>query len=301
MADTAAGHTRFERQRSRDRADTSGAVPRRRWKDVAVRTWKAMKRDNVPLLAAGVAFFGLLALVPSLVAFVSTYGLVADPDEVQTNVDDALAAAPTEVRDLVESQLSSIVESEPSGLQLGALIGLVVALWSASAGMKHLVSAVNQAYGEEEGRGFVRLRGLALGLTIGAIVLLAVTAALLLVLPRTLDGSGSEGALRDAVMIVRWPVFAVLAMVGLSILYRLAPDRPGSRWRWMSPGAVFATVGWLLASVGFAIYTANFGNYNETYGALGAIIVVMLWLYITAYVVIAGAELNSELEKSQAA
>jgi membrane protein len=298
MAETRADPVRLERERNRGRrAARPGELPVRGWKDVAIRTWREMKRDNVPLLAAGVAFYGLLALVPTLVAFVSSYGLVADPSQVQRNVDDALAAAPAEVRDLVESQLQKIVEGEPSGLRLGAIVGLVVALWSASAGMKHLIEAVNKAYGEDEDRGFVRLRGLALVLTVGAIVMLAASAALLIVLPATLDDSGGQGAVRAGVLVVRWPLFAAIALVGLAVIYRFAPDRQNARWRWVTPGAVVATVVWVIASVGFSIYTSNFGEYNETYGALGAIVVVMLWLYITAYVIIAGAALNAELER----
>jgi membrane protein len=298
MANPTSDAVRFQREQDRGRqASSPHQVSARGWKDVVVRTWREMRRDNVPLLAAGVAFYALLALVPSLVAFVSIYGLVADPSEIQRNVDDALAAAPTEVQNLVESQLRAIVDAEPSGLRLGALVGLVVALWSASAGMKHLIEAVNKAYGEDEARGFVKLRGLALVLTVGAIVVLAVSAALLIVLPATLDDSGSQGAARTGLLIVRWPLFAAIALVGLAVIYRYAPDRQNARWRWVSPGAVMATVVWVIASVGFSIYTSNFSNYNETYGALGAIVVVMLWLYITTYVIIAGAELNAELER----
>jgi membrane protein len=301
MAEASANRLGFERERNRGRrAARPGEVPIRGWKDVAIRTWREMKRDNVPLLAAGVAFYGLLALVPTLVAFVSTYGLVADPSQVQRNVDDALAAAPAEVRDLVESQLQKIVEGEPSGLRLGAIAGLVVALWSASAGMKHLIEAVNKAYGEDEDRGFVKLRGLALVLTVGAIVMLATSAALLIVLPASLDDSGGQGVVRAGVLVVRWPLFAAIALVGLAVIHRFAPDRQNARWRWVTPGAVMATVVWVIASVGFSIYTSNFGEYNETYGALGAIVVVMLWLYITTYVIIAGAELNAELERQTA-
>ncbi len=281
-------------------ADAPHQVPPRGWKDVVVRVMRQVKADNVPLLAAGVAFFALLALVPSLVALVSVYGLVAEPADIQRNIEDALAAAPTEVQDLVSSQLSSIVESEPSGLRLGAIVGLVLALWSASAGVKHLIAAINVAYDEDESRGFFKLRGLALGMTLGAILVAAVALGVFLVLPGTLDSGGSEGAARTALLIVRWPVLALIGLAVLAVLYRWSPDRGTARWRWVSAGAVFATVGWVVASIGFSIYTANFGSYNETYGALGAIVVVMLWLFISAYVVIAGAELNAELERQTA-
>ena len=301
MDDRAADRYLVEEGVDRGRgAESPREVPPRGWKDVLVRVMRQVKSDNVPLLAAGVAFFALLALVPSLVALVSVYGLVAEPADIQRNIEDALAAAPAEVRDLVSSQLSSIVESEPSGLRLGVAVGLVLALWSASSGVKHLIGAINVAYDQDEGRGFVKLRGLALALTVGAIVLAAVALGALVVLPATLDGGGAEGAGRTALLIVRWPLFALIGLAALALLYRWAPDRERARWRWVSPGAIFAVIGWVIASVAFSIYTSNFGSYNETYGALGAIVVVMLWLFISAYVVIVGAELNAELERQTA-
>jgi membrane protein len=281
-------------------ADRPSGIPARGWRDVALRVKREIKQDDVPLLAAGVAFFALLALVPALVALVSLYGLVADPADIQRNVEDVLAAAPEEVRDLVQSQLSSIVDSSPQGLRLGALAGLVVALWSASSGMKHLVAAVNRAYDEDDTRGFIRLRGLALILTIGAVLGLLVALYALVVAPNSLSDEGSSGVLRTTLLVVRWPLLAIAAMVGLAVIYRFAPDRAEPRWNWVSIGAVFATLVWLAASVGFSIYSANFGRYNETYGALGAVVVMMLWLYISAYAAVAGAELNAELERQTA-
>jgi membrane protein len=281
-------------------AGRPSAIPVRGWRDVAIRVKREIKQDDVPLLAAGVAFFALLALVPALVALVSVYGLVADPADIQRNVDDVLAAAPREVRELVETQLSSIVDSSPQGLRLGALAGLVVALWSASSGMKHLIAAVNRAYDEDETRGFLRLRGLSLILTIGAVLALLVALYALVVAPNSLPEDGSGDILRTTLLVVRWPLLAIGAMVGLAVIYRYAPNRAEPRWAWTSPGAVIATLVWLAASVGFSIYSANFGRYNETYGALGAVVVMMLWLYISAYAAVAGAEVNAELERQTA-
>ncbi len=277
-------------------AERPGQIPARGWKDVAVRLKAQLKEDDVPLLAAGVAFFALLALVPTLVALVSIYGLAADPSDVQQTTDDALSAAPQEVRDLVSAQLETVVDSSPSGLRLGVIVGLGVALWSASSGMAHLMGALTLAYDETDDRKFLRLRGLALTLTIGAIVVLVASVSGM-VAPNALDDSGAAGTAQAVLRVLRWPVLALVAMVALSLLYRWAPDRDAARFRWVSPGAVLATVVWLVASIGFSIYTSNFGDYNETYGALGAIVVVMLWLYLTAYVVILGAELNCELER----
>jgi membrane protein len=276
-------------------------MPARRWKDVAVRVKAQMKAHDVPLLAAGVAFFAMLALVPALVALVSVYGLVADPEGIEGDIEDLLAAAPQEVEDLVTSQLSAIVESSSSGLRVGgAVVGFAVALLSASSGVKHLIGAVNLAYDEEETRGFLRLRGMALALTVAAIVGLVVVVAVLIVFPEVLDDEGTQGLIRTALVVGRWPLLALIGLLALAVVYRYAPDRDDARWRWVSPGALFAMGVWVIASVGFSIYTANFGRYNETYGALGAVIVVLLWLYISAYVVVVGAEINAELERQPA-
>jgi membrane protein len=281
------------------RADLPTQIPLKGWRDVALRVKERIKRDDVSLLAAGVAFFALLALVPGLVAVVSLYGLIANPSDIQRNVDDVLAAAPQEVRDLIQSQLSSIVASSPRGLGFGVVAGVALALWSASSAMKHLITAMNHAYKEEETRGFLRLRGLALLFTIGAVLTLLVVLFALVVAPNSLSGD-SVGVIRSFVLVLRWPLLALCGMVGLAMLYRYAPDRAEPRWSWASPGAIFATVAWLVASIGFTIYVENFGRYNETYGALSAVVVLMLWLYIGAYVAIAGGELNAELEHQTA-
>jgi membrane protein len=300
MTDTAAHAPVRDEAGDRGRhAARPGQVPARGWKDVAVRLKDQLKRDDVPLLAAGVAFFALLALVPSLVALVSIYGLVADPADVQHSTDDVLQAAPAEVQDLVSSQLEAVVDGQPSGLRVGVIAGLVLALWSASSGMKHLMGALTLAYDETEDRKFLRLRGVALALTIGAVAVFALALAGI-VAPNALGDSGAEGTVRAVLLVVRWFVLAVIAMVALSLLYRFGPDREAPHWRWVSPGAVLATVVAVAASIAFSIYTANFGEYNETYGALGAVVVLMLWLFVTAYAVILGAELNCELERQTA-
>jgi membrane protein len=281
-----------------DPGSPGGGPPPPKWTRLPRRVKADMKADDATLLAAGVAFYALLALVPALVALVSTYGLVADPEEIQTNVDDALKAAPGEVQDLVSSQLSSIVEGSSSGLKVGVVVGLALALWTASSGVKNLMTAVNRAYHQEETRGFLKLRGLSLGLTL-VFVVLGAAALGLAVAPTALSTRGSTGVARDVLMIARWPLMGVIAIVALGVIYALAPNRPAPHWEWWSPGAIVATILFLAASVVFSIYTANFGSYNETYGALGAIVVVMLWLWLGALAVIVGAELNAERERPE--
>jgi membrane protein len=278
-------------------ATTPTEIPARGWLDVARRVKGEAKGDQVPLLAAGVAFFGLLALIPALVALLSLYGLVADPEDIRKQVDDALAAAPAEVRDLIGQQLSSIQSSSQGGAVIGVIFGALVALWSASSGMNHLIDAINTAYDEEENRGFVRRRGLSLLLTVGAVGFVVFALGGIAVVPAVAEAAdlGIVGSV--LVQVVRWLVLFGGLLVGLAVLYRWAPDRDAPRWAWSSPGAIMAGVGWLVVSVLFSIYVSNFGSYNETYGSLGAVVVVMMWLYLSALVVILGAELNTELER----
>ncbi len=248
------------------------------------------------MLGAGVAFFALLALVPALVALLTLYGLAADPDTIGEQIVDALSATPAEVRDLITQQLQDISEAS-SGAVIAVVGGLLLALWSASSGMKNLITAINRAYDEEETRSFVRLRGLSLALTMGAILFFAIAFPAIAVLPSLLATSSLGTTGRLLVGTVRFVVLFGGLLAGLAVLYRYAPDRADPKWSWASPGAIFAAVVWVLGSLLFSFYTANFGTYNETYGALGAVVVVMLWLLLTALVVILGAELNCELER----
>ena len=249
------------------------------------------------MLSAAVAFYSLLALVPALVAVVSLYGLLADPASIDRQINDWLGSAPREVRDLVSAQLTSITENAGAAAGIGVIIGLVAALWSASSGMSHVIEAINIAYDERESRTWIKRRVLAVALTIGAAVFMLVAIGLVAVLPAALADTGLGAGARIAAGLIRWLVLFVGMSTALSVLYRYAPDRDEPQWRWASPGAIVATVVWLLASVVFSIYTANFAKYNETYGSLGAVVVVMLWLFLTALAVILGAELNAELER----
>lgn len=277
-------------------ADSPKQVPAKGWKDVVARTAKQMKADNVILMAAGVAFYALLSLVPALVAMVSIYGLVADPAEVSRQVNDALAAAPAEVRDLISEQMTSVTEQSSGGLGLALGLSIALAVWSASGGMKHLMTAITVAYHEEEGRGFFAMRGMAILLTLGAVVFVVAAIGVITVVPALLEDTALGSAAQLAVRIGRWPLLGLGLMAGLAVLYRYAPDRDQPEWSWTGPGSIVAVVLWLIASIAFSIYTANFGSYGETYGSLGAVVVLMLWLMISAATVIIGAEINAEAE-----
>jgi membrane protein len=277
--------------RGRD-AEAPTELPKRGWKDVLFRVKAEAKDDQLTFLAGGVAFFALIAAVPGLMALVSLFGLVADPADVNEQVADNLAAAPAEVRELVIEQLEGVTRASDTGLGIGLAVGLALALWSASAGVKNLIGAINIVYDERETRSFVPLRGLSILLTLGVVVFVALAFLLVAILPSAVDGW--------VVDVLRWPALVVGWMAGLAVLFRLAPDRADAGWRWVTPGAILATVLWLLGSLAFSLYTSSFASYNETYGALGAVVITMLWLELTALAILLGAELNAELEHQTA-
>jgi membrane protein len=272
-------------------------VPAPGWRDVLHRTIAEAKQDRISLLAAGVAFYFFLALVPALVVAVSVYGLIADPADIRRFVSETLSAAPTEVRQLVTAQLRGIVRSGNTTAGISAVIATIVALWSASSGMGHLVEAVNAAFDEEDHRSFVRKRALSLVLTIAAFAFGIAAIIGIAVLPSLLaDTPLSDGA-RVVIGVLRWPVLAIGMLVGLAVLYRTAPHRKAARWTWVTPGAIVAVVIWTGGSLLFSLYAANLGRFQATYGSLASIAVLLLWLFLTALAIILGAELDAELER----
>lgn len=255
-----------------------------------------VKEHEISFLAAGLAYYGILALVPGLIATVSIFGLVADPSNVRSLIADIRDAVPAEVANFLEGQLTSIVDSSPSGLGVGAAIAIAAALWTASSGMKSLIRGINVVYGESEKRGFLQARGLALGLTLAVIVGLVLLLSGITLLPRLVDVSGFWLLLFEP---VRWLVLLGATVAGLALLYRVSPTEVPRDWSIASAGAVLAALIWLIASFGLSIYTARFASFNETYGTLGAVIVILLWLYVSGFVVLLGAVIDSALRRGE--
>ena len=281
-------------------ADAPHEIPARGWLEVAKRVKEESRKDNLTLVAAGIAFYALLSLFPALAAMISIYGLVSDPADVTAQISDLTSTMPAEARQILEDQLTAVASTGRTSLGVGVAIGIAVALWGASSAMNQLLVGLSLVYDEEESRGPVKLRGMAIGLTLGAIVFLAAVVGLIAVLPAWLSSSPLGDAAETAVSIGRWPVLLVLMLAALAFLYQVGPDRDRPTFRWVSWGAVIATVLWLGASGAFSLYVSRFGSYNETYGTMGAVIVLMLWLLITALCVLIGAEINAELEHQTA-
>lgn len=281
-------------------ADKPGDIPKPGWRDVLLRVKKSLGEDNVSLTAAGVAFFSLLALFPLFASLIAIYGIVADPAEVQRQVESLAGLLSPQVVDMLHDQLTKMTEKSSATLGVGALFGILFSLWSANSGTKSMITALNIVYSEREKRGFFRLNAASLALTAGGVLGIVLALVLMVVVPVIFRFIGLEEVVKEFLAVARWPLLALLALFGLAALYRYAPSREKPRWRWVTWGSVTATVLWIIASGLFAFYVANFGKYDETYGSVGAVVILMMWLYLTVYVILLGAELNAELEHQTA-
>lgn len=257
--------------------------------------WQRASADQISLLAAGVAFFGFLALFPAMAAFTLIWGLVADAATIAEQTEWMTNSLPPEARTLIVGQLQQLASAPSQALGLGLIIAVVAALWSASGGVGNLVTALNVAYGTERKRGYVKEKAIAFGLTVAAIVFMVVMVTLVAGVPVALQLLGINEGWRWVTGVIRWALIAVLVMVALAVLYRVAPNR-AAKFRWISIGAGVSTLMWLLASLGFSVYVTMFGNYAKTYGALAGVAVLMLWLWITNYAILLGAEINAVAE-----
>jgi membrane protein len=281
-------------------AERPSQIPPRGWFSILRRVMAEVKEDNVTLLAAGVAFYAMLAIFPAIIAVVTVYGLVADPNQVEAQVSEFAKSLPAGADQLLTDQLQNVVSAGRQSLSIGLAVSLAAVLWTASGGVQGLVKGLNIVYDENETRGFLKLRGLSLLLTLGAILVAVIALTLIAVFPAVIDNLGLGRAGELAASITRWVVLALLVLVALAVVYRFAPDRANPRWRWVSWGAVVALVLWLLGSIGFSWYVDNFGKYNQTYGALAAVIILLLWLFLSAFAVLLGAELDAEIERQTA-
>ena len=288
-----------ERGRGR-RARAPSQIPWRGWKDVFVRTYREIQDDRLLALAAGVAFYSLVSLFPAIAAGVSSYALFANVGTINKHLSIASDIVPAGSLDLLGEEISRIAAKSDGKLTFGFLLGLGIALWSANAGMKAIFDALNIIYDEEEKRGIIWLNVVSLFFTVCAIAAVGLAISLVVVFPLFLAAFGPTSLDLPIVRYLRWPVMFAMMILGLSVLYRYGPSRRLAKWRWLSVGSVFAAIAWLAMSLLFSWYLGNFANYNATYGALGAVVGLMMWMWLSTIVVLVGAELNSEIEHQTA-
>ena len=289
-----------EGRKGRD-ADTPAQIPAPGWKEIAIRTWREGSKDNISLVAAGVAFYGLLAMVPLLGATVLTYGLVASPETVLHNVQSLTTSLPKDVAKLIGDQLMNVVKTSGGKKGLGLLLAIAVALWGARNAASSIITALNIAYEEEEKRGFVKVTLLSLAITAAGVVLAmfgGVAIGIMAQLEQLLPNLGSVGVILGK--IVTYVVLAAVAAAAAATLYRYGPSRTKAKWTWITPGSAFFAIGWVVLTLGFGFYVSHFGKYNVTYGSLGGVIVFITWLYLSSFILLYGAEFNSEIEHQTA-
>src|SRR3954452_21211986 len=289
------------REHGRGREATSPhEIPAKGWKDILWRTYEEINKDRILAVAAGVTFYGLLALFPALAALVSIYGLFADPATIQDHLNLLSGVLPGGALDIIGEQVKRITSKGSGTLGFTFFSGLAISLWSANAGVKAVFDALNVAYGEEEKRGFIALNLRSLAFTLGMIVFALVAIGAIVVVPVLLNFIGLGKVTEWTISLARWPVLLGAIVLVLAVLYRYGPSRDTAQWRWISAGSLVAAVVWGISSMLFSWYVANFGNYNETYGSLGAVIGFMTWMWLSTTVVLVGAELNAEIEHQTA-
>jgi membrane protein len=288
-----------ESERGR-RATVPWQIPWAGWKDILWRTYAQIGEDRLLAVAAGVVFYGLLALFPAVTAFVSLYGLFAKASTINDHLALVGGFLPAGGVDIIQEQVNRIAAKGEAKLGFAFAFGLALALWSANAGMKALIDALNVIYDEKEKRGFIKLNFVSLVLTAGGLLAILTAVGAIVVLPVVLSFVGLGGWTETLLRLLRWPVLVFVVIFGLAVLYRFGPSRERPRWEWLSVGSVLAAVAWLASSALLSWYLANFANYDATYGSLGAAIGLMMWMWMSSIVILFGAELNSEIEHQTA-
>ena len=277
----------------------AGRKERLRWGRILANVYNETNRDNVSVMAAGVAFWTFLSIFPGMSALISIYGLVADPTIIASQIASLVGVLPPSTLELISEQLVRLITAPPQALGLGLVISLLLALWYSMSGTGTLMQALTVAYEEHDTRSILAYYAESAVLTIGIAMFGLLSLFLVAVVPAIIDWMPFPKGWRDAVGLVRWPVLAVLLMLALGVIYRFAPARRNPCWHLFSPGTIVAATLWLAGSAGFSYYVTNFSSYDKTYGSLGTVVVLLMWLYLSSFIVLVGAELNFEIEQAR--
>lgn len=267
------------------------------WKVVLLNVKDEIGKNNVSIVSAGVAFYAFLAVFPAIAALVSIYGLATDPQSIQDQLSQISGMMPQQAYDILKGQLESLTQTSGSALGWSMAVGILFSIWSANKGTKSLFTGVDIAYDTNNDRNFFKQNALTLLFTFGAIILVIISMALIVAFPALVDMLALPSGIETLIGWGRWLLLAIIVIWFLGMVYKYAPNKPTSGFRWVLPGALLATFLWLIASWGFSFYVSNFGSYGEMYGSISAVVVMLLWLFLTSFIILLGAELNSEIEK----
>lgn len=285
----------WQHHRGRD-ADKPSDIPKKGWKDILIRVKNQIKEDHISIVAAGVTFYGFLAIFPAIAAMVSVYGLFVEPATVEQQFAQLTGVLPQQAQELLSEQFKALASQPSSTLGVGLVVSVLVAIWSAKKGTNALIEGMNIAYDEKERRGFIKKTAVTLVFTLGAVILTIMAMVLVIALPAALNNMALSEPVALALGGIRWVLLGAILLGALATIYRYAPDRDQPKWHWVSWGSMIAVALWLVASWAFSYYVSNFGGYNDTYGSLAAVVILLMWLFISAYTILLGAEINSEIE-----
>ncbi|MEK9285613.1 YihY/virulence factor BrkB family protein [Bradyrhizobium sp. ISRA442] len=281
-------------------ATTPSEIPARGWNDILLRVYQNISEHRVVALAAGITFYTLLAIFPAIAALVAIYGVFADPGTLTGHLEQLSGLLPGGAIDVARDQLMRVASQRGSTLGVTFIVGLAVSLWSANAAIKSIFDTLNIVYAEREKRSFVKLNVISLSFTVAGIAFALTAIGAMVALPPALKYLGLSDLTELLVRVCRWPALFAVVALGLAFVYRYGASRERPKWRWITWGSAFAALGWLVASVLFSWYAENFGSFNKTYGSLGAVIGFMMWIWLSAIVILVGAEIDAEMEHQTA-
>ena len=266
------------------------------WKKILLKVKDQIGENNVAIVSAGVAFYAFLAIFPAVIAFISIYGLAVSPAQIEQQVRELSSMLPQQAFEMLQNQVDSFTSKSSTALGWGMAASLLFSIWSSNKGTKGLFTGVNIAYNTTDDRSFLKKNGVTLLFTLCAIVLAVISLGLIVVFPTIINSFGLSKTLENVLSFGRWIFLALVIIFFLASVYRIAPVRTGPSWKWVKTGALVATVLWLIASWGFSFYISNFSNYDKIYGSISAIVILLLWLFLTSFIFLIGAQLNSEIE-----
>ena len=266
------------------------------WKSILIKIKERIVDNNVVIVSAGVAFFGFLAIFPAIMALISIYGVVMDPQQIEQQVSKISSMMPEQTHEILQYRVDNFIKPEEESLGWGTFFGILLGIWIGNLGTKSLFRGINIAYGTESKRGIIKNNGLTLLFTFGAIILIILSAALIVAFPTLIEKIGLPDNIESLIGWLRWLVMGIVLVGSIGLIYNFGPKRRRPGFMWVIPGAVFAACLWLLASWSFSFYIRNFWNLGEIYGSISAVVFLLLWLFISTFIVLLGAELNYEIE-----
>jgi membrane protein len=277
-------------------AEKPTQIPKKGWKDIALRVKDRLTKDHVSIISAGIAYYFFLAIFPAIAAALSIYGLLMEPAEVEQQIGQLANVLPEQAHQIISNILEKQSEKSESSLGWSLVLSILISLWSVNNSSKAVFQGVNITYNEKDERGFFKLTGITLLFTIGGIIIGFIAIAMVVAFPALIDKIGLPSTLETIIQFLRWPILALIVMFALAAVYKVAPYRKSPEFKWISWGAIIATALWLGGSLLFSLYVNNFGRFDETYGSFAAVIILILWFFLTGFIILLGAEINSEME-----